>query len=232
MDAIGYVRVSTAAQGESGLGLLSQCRQIEAASILHDYHLVKIIEDVASGGTMKRPGMTEVLELIDQGGVDALVIAKLDRVSRSIGDLDRLIKTLRNAPRADGEKGGVDLVSTSESLDTGSASGRLVLAVLGSVSQWEREVISERTREALARKREKGERIGTPPFGYRAAEDGTLMVHEPEQRVLEELRLLRTTGESWTEATEKINQAGHKTRGGRQFSRQGLQHLAKGAGIR
>ena len=88
-----------------------------------------------------------------------MIIAKLDRLTRSVRDLAELLELF--------QRRGVALVSVAESLDTGSASGRLVLNIMTAVSQWEREAIGERTRDALRHKKAKGERVGNVAFGYR-----------------------------------------------------------------
>ena len=82
--------------------------------------------------------MTRLLALVDAGEVQAIIIAKLDRLTRSVKDLCTLLERF--------ERRGVALVSVAESLDTGSAAGRLVLNIMTAVSQWERKAISERTR--------------------------------------------------------------------------------------
>lgn len=92
------------------------------------------------------------------------------------------------------ERRGVALVSISDSLDTKTAAGRLVLNLLVSVSQWEREAIGERTREALRHKRSLGERVGTVPYGYRVDEDGRLSPDEAEQGVLAQMARLQAAG--------------------------------------
>ncbi len=91
------------------------------------------------------------------------------------------------------ERRSVALISVAESLDTGSAAGRLVLNIMTAVSQWEREAIGERTRDALGHKRSKGERVGNIPFGLRLAGDGEHLEPDPtEQAALAEIRRLRT----------------------------------------
>ena len=97
--------------------------------------------------------MARLLALVDAGAVDTVIIAKLDRLTRSVADLAELLKRF--------ERRGVSLVSVADSLDTRSAAGRLVLNIMVSVSQWEREAIGERTRDAMRHKRAKGERVGT-----------------------------------------------------------------------
>ena len=100
--------------------------------------------------------MTRLLSLVDAGQIDMVIIAKLDRLTRSVADLAELLKRF--------EKQRVSLVSVADSLDTSSAAGRLVLNIMVSVSQWEREAIGERTRDAMRHKRASGERVGTVPF--------------------------------------------------------------------
>ena len=91
------------------------------------------------------------------------------------------------------ERRGVALVLVAESLDTGSAAGRLVLNIMAAVSQWEREAIGERTRDAMRHKRSQGERVGNIAFGSRLAGDGQHL--EPaEQAALAEIRRLRGDG--------------------------------------
>jgi DNA invertase Pin-like site-specific DNA recombinase len=107
--------------------------------------------------------MARLLALVDGGEVQAVIIAKLDRLTRSVKDLCTLLERF--------ERRGVALVSVAESLDTGSAAGRLVLNIMTAVSQWEREAIGERTRDAMSHKRTNGERIGNIQLGYRLSAD-------------------------------------------------------------
>jgi DNA invertase Pin-like site-specific DNA recombinase len=104
------------------------------------------------------------------------------------------------------ERRGVSLISVAESLDTGSAAGRLVINIMTAVSQWEREAIGERTRDALRHKRAKGERIGNIPYGYRLAADGEhVEADAAEQAVLEEVRALRGRNRSLREIAIVLN---------------------------
>ena len=79
------------------------------------------------------------------------------------------------------EKRKVALISVAESLDTGSAAGRLVITIMGAVSQWEREAIGERTRDALRHKRNQGQRVGNIAFGFRLAPDGEHLEQNPTE---------------------------------------------------
>ena len=114
-QAVGYIRVSTSEQASSGLSLEAQRRKVNAQAELSDLTLIGVLEDAGeSACTLKRPAMTELLARIDSGQVDAVIIGKLDRLTRSVKDLSILLERMKKARRADGGK-GVDLISTAES---------------------------------------------------------------------------------------------------------------------
>jgi DNA invertase Pin-like site-specific DNA recombinase len=128
-----------------------------------------------------------LLSLVSASKVESVIVAKLDRLTRSVKDLCRLLELL--------EKKKVALISVAESLDTSAAAGRLVITIMGAVSQWEREAIGERTRDALGHKKRNGERVGNIQFGYRLAADGKHVEPDPvEQAVLREIGRLRKRG--------------------------------------
>jgi DNA invertase Pin-like site-specific DNA recombinase len=113
------------------------------------------------------------------------------------------------------EKRGVSLISVAESLDTGSAAGRLVINIMTAVSQWEREAIGERTRDALSHKRANGERVGNIHYGYRLAADGAhVEPDDAEQAVLAAIRDLRARHRSLREVARALNERGCRTRRG------------------
>ena len=145
--------------------------------------------------------------MVDAGAVKSVIVAKLDRLTRSVKDLAQLLEQFNRR--------GVSLVSVAESLDTGSASGRLVLNIMTAVSQWEREAIGERTRDALSHKKAKGERVGTIPLGYRLAPDGVHLDPEPnEQAMLDKIRRRRASGYSLRQIADEMNRQGLRTRCG------------------
>jgi site-specific DNA recombinase len=148
-----------------------------------------------------------LLALVDAGEVQTVIIAKLDRLTRSVKDLCTLLERF--------ERRSVALISVAESLDTGSAAGRLVLNIMTAVSQWEREAIGERTRDALGHKRSKGERVGNIPFGSRLASDGEHLEPDPtEQAALAEIRHLRTEGAAMRKIAATLNERDYRTRRG------------------
>ena len=113
------------------------------------------------------------------------------------------------------ERRDVALISIAESLDTGSAAGRLALNIMTAVSQWEREAIGERTRDAMSHKRSNGERVGNIQFGYRLGADGKHVEPDPaEQEALSEIRRLRNEGATLRGIAATLNHRALRTRRG------------------
>ncbi len=211
--AIGYTRVSPRDQADSGASLEAQRTKIEAYAVLHDLELVEVIEDAGhSAKSLDRPGMTRLLNLIRGRKVGVVIVAKLDRITRSVRDLGELIELF--------QRSGVEFASVADHLDTSTASGRLVLNVMGSVSQWEREAIGERTSEALAVMRSNGRRISRhAPYGYRLNGQGWIE-DEREQEAICLMRRLRTEGLSLRQITERLQTQGFTSRTGKRLSPQ------------
>jgi len=208
MQTIGYVRVSTDRQAEHGVSLEAQEAKIRAMATIHSAELLEVIVDGGeSAKSLNRPGLQRLLALINAGQVQAVIVAKLDRLTRSVKDLCNLLELF--------EKRKVALISVAESLDTGSAAGRLVITIMAAVSQWEREAIGERTRDALRHKRNQGHRVGNIPFGSRLAADGQhLEPDAAEQAALQEIRRLRGEGTSLRGIAAALNHRAYRTRRG------------------
>lgn len=208
MKVIGYVRVSTDKQADLGVSLEAQAEKIRAMAVVHSSELLDIIVDGGeSAKSLQRPGMERLLALVDGRKVQAVIVAKLDRLTRSVKDLCELLEMV--------ERRGVALISVAESLDTSSAAGRLVLNIMTAVSQWEREAIGERTRDAMNHKRTNGERVGNIRFGYRLCADGKHVEHEPgEQAVIAAINDMRATGTSLRRIARNLNERGWHTRRG------------------
>jgi DNA invertase Pin-like site-specific DNA recombinase len=143
--------------------------------------------------------------------VDTLIVYKLDRLTRSVADLDRLMKLF--------ERKGVALVSLQESLDATTATGRLMMNLLASVSQWEREVIGERTAEAMGYKKRLQEYTGgEPPYGWQVAPDTVhLEPCEPEQAIIRLAQGYKAQGWSLRKIGKALQAKGCCPRRGRQW---------------
>jgi DNA invertase Pin-like site-specific DNA recombinase len=152
---VGYVRVSTDEQADSGLGLASQRDAIEAECVRRQWRLIAIYEDAGiSGKKLDRPGLMAALDDVGQGRAAAVVVAKLDRLSRSLVDFAGLMARARDQ--------GWNLVALDLGIDLSTPAGEFMSNVMASAAQWERRIIGQRTRDALAVKRQQGVRLGRP----------------------------------------------------------------------
>jgi site-specific DNA recombinase len=212
--AIAYLRVSTEKQADEGVSLDAQRAKVLAYAQLYDLELVDVVVDAGeSAGSLERPGLRRALKALKRGEAAALLVVKLDRLTRSVRDLGLLIE------QHFGTKGAV-LLSVSEQIDTRSAAGRLVLNVLTAVGQWEKEAIAERTSAALQHKSQAGEFVGgAPPYGMRLAADGVHLEADPaEHAVIARTAELRRAGLSLRDVAAELAAEGKLSRSGRPFA--------------
>lgn len=214
-----YVRVSTSKQADEGISLEAQQAKAAAYAALYDLELVAVIVDAGeSAKTLDRPGLARALAMLAKGEADALLVAKLDRLTRSVVDLGALIDRYF-AP------GKAALLSVSENIDTRSAAGRLVLNILASVSQWEREAIGERTRDAMRHMKAQGEYTGgNAPYGF-TLKDGALVPDDFEQKVITQARELRASGLALAKVAAALDQRGIQARNGQPFAAQQISRM-------
>lgn len=155
MKVVAYARVSTDEQFLGGAGLAAQRSAIEAACAARGYDLLRVYEDVASGGKLAgRPELAKALEAARTGEAEALVVAKLDRLSRSVHDFSGLLDRSRRE--------GWSLVILDFAVDTTTPTGELAATTVAAAAQFERRMIGVRTREALAVRRAQGVKLGRP----------------------------------------------------------------------
>jgi DNA invertase Pin-like site-specific DNA recombinase len=154
---VGYVRVSTNEQADSGLGMAAQRAAIEAECARRGWTCVAVHEDAgASGKSLDgREGLSAALKAVRGHEAAALVVAKLDRLSRSLADFAGLMTQAK--------RDGWNLVALDLGIDLDTASGEFMANVMASAAQWERRVIGQRTADALAVQRARGVRLGRPP---------------------------------------------------------------------
>ena len=201
MRVIGYVRVSTNEQAENGVSLAAQEQKIRSYCKGNGWQCITVIqEDGYSAKDLKRPGLQQLLDEIPQQTCRfaGIVVTKLDRLTRSVRDLLRLTDLA--------EKHKVALVPIQEAVDTGTATGQLFRNIVTVISEWERGVIGERTRDALAYKRQNGERIGAIPYGFKLAKDEKHLVPLPaEGKVLAQIKKERAKGMSYDLIADGLN---------------------------
>lgn len=197
MNVVGYIRVSTAEQADSGAGLAAQAEAIRTAVEGRGWRLVTVCEDAGiSGKSVRRPGLERALRMLDRGEAKALLVAKLDRLSRSIVDFVGLMD------RA--QRKGWAVVALDLGVDTTTPQGEVIANVMASFAQFERRLIGERTKDALAAKRRQGVKLGRP----RSLDDATIR----------RITALREDGMTYKAIAEYLNESDVPTaQGGAQW---------------
>jgi DNA invertase Pin-like site-specific DNA recombinase len=194
---VGYMRCSTGEQADSGLGMEAQRKAIQDACTARGWSMSELCEDAAaSGKNLRRAGMEKALAILDGGGADALVVSKLDRLSRSLLDFTALMERSR--------KNGWALVALDLGVDTTTPAGEMIANSVANFSQFERRLIGQRTREALAVRKAQGARLGRP----RTLPDD----------VVRRIKSMRKGGETLNAIAESLNVDGVATaQGGRRW---------------
>jgi DNA invertase Pin-like site-specific DNA recombinase len=207
LRALGYA-TSPSADGLKGGELERQAEAIERASLRLGLTLVEVVRDVESenGKGRDRPGLAYALEQIAAGKASCLLVAELERLSRSVTDLGTLLDWF--------EQGNSRLVAADMGLDTATPSGRFASRVLVSVSGWERERLSERTRKGLEAARARGVATGRPAVADRPA-------------LRERITEMRAEGMTLQAIADTLNEEGVPTlRGGTKWRPSSVQSAA------
>lgn len=195
IPVLGYARVSTQEQAGQGYGLDAQELAITEACGSRGWTLRGVVRDEGeSAKTLDRPGLSSALSGVAERTATGLVVAKLDRLTRSVADFAALLEWFSDADAT--------LVALDLGIDTSTPGGRLVANVFASVAEWEREVIGLRTREGLAAARQRGVPISGPAVA--------------DQPKLEaRIRRMRARGMTLQAIADRLNQDGISTlRGG------------------
>lgn len=211
LRAVAYLRVSTDSQGESGLGLAAQYATVEAEVERRGWTLHAVSTDVASGKALtRRPALAEALEVLARGEADVLVCSKLDRLSRSTLDFATLLE------RSTREGWRVAVLDVN--VDTSTPAGELTVSMLAAAAQYERRLIGERTRAALAVKRAQGVTLGRP--------------RRVSAEVADRVVALRAEGLSWRGVCAALEAAGvAPVGGGTRWYPQSARRIAEGAKV-
>ena len=153
--AFAYYRVSTDELAATGNGLDAQAATVARAVEARGWNLVTAFVDGGrSGGTLNRPELTKALDHLDRGVADVLVVAKLDRLSRSVSDFDTIARRAKRHHWS--------VVALDVDVDTTTPAGELMANVYSAVAQWERRIIGVRTSEAMQAMKARGVRLGRP----------------------------------------------------------------------
>lgn len=228
---VAYARVSTDMQANEGISLDAQQARMRAYAEALGLEIVAMEVDAGfSAKNLDRPALRSALAALDAGRADALLVTKLDRLTRRVRDLGELIDKYFDQRFA--------LLSLGDSIDTRSASGRLVLNVMASAAQWEREAISERIKEAKAHLRAQGVTFGHPPFGWEFSEerdkDGRLTVRkvDEQQKTIQRIVSLRRRCFTTAEIATELNKGGERAQRGGPFTAAAVAHILVRAKVR
>ena len=154
MKAIGYIRVSTQEQAQSGLGLEAQAVAIREEATRRGWDLEIIADEGESGSKIDRPGLLIAKDALARGEAQALIVAKQDRLMRSSLGWAQIVSQSKDQKWS--------LICLDINLDTASPMGECMGSILAAVAQFELESIRKRTKDALAVKKSQGYRLGRP----------------------------------------------------------------------
>ena len=209
-QAIGYVRVSTEQQVNEGVSLEAQEAKIEHWCKANGYELVNVYKDAGlSGKSMdKRPGLLDALKSLKKG--NALVSYSLSRLARSTKDALAIGEAVA--------KKKADMVSLTEQIDTTTAAGKMMFQMLSVLAEFERNLVAERTTNALQHKKATNQKYtNQTPYGFEAIE-GRLVQVQQEAEVVAEIQASRTGGNTLQFIADSLNTRGIPTKTGRQWA--------------
>jgi DNA invertase Pin-like site-specific DNA recombinase len=216
LPAVAYYRVSTREQGQSGLGLEAQRRAVTTYCETHDYQIIDSYQDIESGKHNERPGLVAALEKA-RAEKATLLIAKLDRLSRNAA----FVMTLRDA--------GVQFVAC----DLPEAN-TMTIGIMAILAQQERELISTRTKAALAELKAKGIKLGTDNLSDAARKKAAQAKREKAlafyNGALTHALNYHRDGRSLRWIAEQLNKSAAKTRGGGRFTATHVLRMLRMAG--
>ncbi len=169
---------------------------------------------------LRRDGFRGAIVMLESGQADAIAVVAFDRVARSVPDLLWTLDEFK--------KRGWEFISLRESFDTSTAVGRLFLTMCAAFAAFERDIVSERTRFALAARKERGLVVDgrTVPYGYKVGDDGKMQPNTFERAVVDAIIRLRRDGKSYEVIAEKLNETFHvDPRTGRPFIRRRISKI-------
>ncbi|MEN3011033.1 MAG: recombinase family protein [Candidatus Bipolaricaulaceae bacterium] len=224
-EAIGYCRVSTAGQAENGCSLEAQQAKIEEYCRTHGLVLREIIADAESGGVPlgQRPGGQRLLGLLKDPAIGHLVTINLDRLFRTVGAAWTHITGWQQ------EKITLHVIDFGgATLCTSGPFGLLFLEILAAFAEFERELIKERTKSALALKRAHLEAYSPTPYGFRR--DGNRLIPvEEELNVIRRILDLKERGHSLGEIARTLEREGVRTKKGGRWSHETVRKIVRKA---
>lgn len=217
-----YARVSTDDQASRGVSLEAQVERCRSFCDFMGHELVGVVTDSESGRSFRRRGIQGVLADLFDGRADGVVVYALDRFIRSTLDFLQMIDRF--------EHNGVHFVSLREQIDSSTPHGKFMMTVFAAMAQMERELVSSRTKESIAKLRRDGKVYGTPPYGWRRQGDD--LVRDPEQQEgLAYISNLLDRGYSFGKVAKNLNRLGYRSARGVRWTGMTVSFVARRNGM-
>ena len=198
MKVLGYIRVSTKLQSDKGNSLNLQSSKIKDYSKLNDFNLIEIYEDRGISGMSidKRDGYKEMIEYLTNNQIDGVVVWSLSRLGRRMKDVVEFMDTLK--------QNNINFFSIKENLSNNDNVGSLIMNILGSINEFEVEVIRERIKDVKKHKKQNGEVYGRLQYGWDNV-NGKLIKNKSEFSIIKRIKNLRSRGYSWRKISNRLN---------------------------
>ena len=208
MKILGYIRVSTKLQSEKGNSLKLQKSKIKGYCKLNDFELIEIYEDKGISGMSidKRDGYKEMVNYLTNNDIDGIVVWSLSRLGRKMKDVVEFMDILK--------QNDINFFSIKENLSNNDKVGSLIMNILGSINEFEVEVIRERIKDVKRNKKSNGEVYGRLQYGWDNV-NGKLIKNKFEFSIIKRIKNLRSRGWSWRNISNKLNDEGIKSKEGK-----------------
>lgn len=208
MKVLGYIRVSTKLQSDKGNSLILQELKIKEYCKLMDYLLIETYEDrgISGMGIDKRVGYQSMVEFLLNNDIDCIIVWSLSRLGRRMKDIVEFMEILK--------KNKIKFISIKENLSNDDNIGSLIMNILGSINEFEVEIIRERIKDVKRNKKERGEVYGRLMYGW-DNKNGILVKNEFENKIISRVKNLRTRGNSWRKISTKLNEEGITSKEGK-----------------
>ncbi|QUM66984.1 cassette chromosome recombinase CcrB [Staphylococcus delphini] len=208
-----YVRVSTEMQSTEGYSIDGQINQIREYCQFHHFEVTDIYADRGiSGKSMNRPELQRMLKDANEGHIDCVMVYKTNRLARNTSDLLKIVEDLH--------KQNVEFFSLSERMEVNTSSGKLMLQILASFSEFERNNIVENVFMGQTRRAQEGYYQGNLPLGYEKIPDSKheLMINQHEANIVKYIFEAYAKGHGYRKIANALNHKGYVTKKGKPFS--------------
>lgn len=208
MKILGYIRVSTKLQSEKGNSLKLQKSKIKDYCRLNDFELIEIYEDKGISGMSidKRDGYKEMVNYLTNNDIDGIVVWSLSRLGRKMKYIVEFMDILKG--------NNINFFSIKENLSNNDKVVSLKMNILGSINEFEVEVIRERIKDVKRNKKQNGEVYGRLQYGW-DNEDGKLIKNDKEFSVIKRIKNLKSRGYSWRKISNRLNEDGIRSKEGK-----------------